>query len=196
MLSGVDALTIGGSKLGIELNHATAAIVGAGGAIGKASAVLLAEQVAHLILIGNPARPEKSRFRMLKVMAEMYRYLREQKLNGREFVPNSIGAKVNALEDLPELDGSLREWMDYCEQQLEDSNCPIRITVDLRSHLPAADLVLAATSSTEALITPDIIKPGALICDMSRPVNVSPDVLEQRQDVLVIDGGVIELRKT
>lgn len=193
VLSGVDALTIGGSKLGIELNHATAAIVGAGGAIGKASAVLLAEQVAHLILIGNPARPEKSRFRMLKVMAEMYRYLREQKLNGREFVPNSIGAKVNALEDLPELDGSLREWMDYCEQQLEDSNCPIRITVDLRSHLPAADLVLAATSSTEALITPDIIKPGALICDMSRPVNVSPDILEQRQDVLVIDGGVIEL---
>lgn len=193
VLSGIDALTIGGTKLGLALDRSTAAIVGAGGAIGKASAMLLAEQVARLILIGNPARPEKSRFRMLKVMAEMYRYLREQHFAGREFAANSIGAVVNRLPDLPALDAGLSKWMDYCESQLEKPGCPVTVTVDLRSYLPAADLVLAATSSTDDLITPDIIKPGALICDMSRPANVSGDVLTQRQDVLVIDGGVIEL---
>lgn len=191
--SGVDALMSGAEKLGLALHQATAAIIGAGGAIGKASALLLAEHVGGLIMIGNPQRPEKNRVRMLNALAEMYRYLRERQERGARYVPGSIAAYVNTLPDLPSLDAPSRDWVQYVEEDLRRPGCPVAITVDLRQYLPQADLILAATSSPDALITPDLLKPGALICDMSRPSNVSAEVLEKRPDVLVIDGGVIEL---
>ena len=46
---------------------------------------------------------------------------------------------------------------------------------------------MVATSSLERLITPDSLKSGAVICDMSRPSNVSEEVLRST-DVLVIGG--------
>ncbi|MBY6278198.1 MAG: aminotransferase III, partial [Symbiobacterium thermophilum] len=50
-----------------------------------------------------------------------------------------------------------------------------------------------ATSSAEDLVTPANLKFGAVVCDISRPPNVSRAVKEARPDVLVIDGGVVEV---
>jgi len=49
--------TTAAQQVGLDLNKVTGAVVGCGGAIGKALALLLAEQVQRLILIGNPASP-------------------------------------------------------------------------------------------------------------------------------------------
>lgn len=191
--SGVDALIRSGQKLGLELNRATAAVVGAGGAIGKASALLLADKVANLILIGNPNRVEKSNYRMLKVMAEMYRYLTEKGNNGQVFSTGTVGAYVNNLTNRPKVTDSLTEWIDFAKQDLLSSTCPVKITVDIKKNLPDAHIILAATSSTDVLITSDILRKGALICDLSRPSNVCKAIPEKRSDVLVIDGGIIEV---
>ncbi len=191
--SGIEALVRSGEKLGLKLNQVTAGIVGAAGAIGKSSALLLAEQVGKIILIGNPNRVEKSNYRMLKVVAEMYRYLTKQGVAGRTFPRGTIGAYVNNLAQRPEITEGLREWIDYAESDLENSRCPIKITVDIKQHLPDANLILAATSSTDVLITSDILRTGAVVCDLSRPSNVCKEVVETRADVLVIDGGVIEI---
>ncbi len=43
------------------------------------------------------------------------------------------------------------------------------------------------------MIEPDDLRPGAVVCDVARPRNVSRVVYERRNDVLVIDGGVIEV---
>lgn len=193
VVSGVDALIKSAKKLNLELHQLSAAIVGAGGAIGKASAMLLGEKVARLTLIGNPSRPEKSEYRMLKVMAEMYRYLRYSDHGNQEYTKGSIGDYVKQLADIPKNNASLSEWIEFVQSELENSDCPVIITVNLGEHLPHADIVLAATSSTETLITSENLKAGAVICDMSRPSNVSQDVLTNRNDVLVIDGGVIEV---
>jgi predicted amino acid dehydrogenase len=53
--------------------------------------------------------------------------------------------------------------------------------------------VISATSSRERLIQPGDLPPGAVVCDISRPPNVSAAVEQARPDVLVIDGGVVEL---
>jgi len=193
VLSGVEALLIAGSKLGIDMHQATAAVVGAGGAIGKASALLLSEHVSRLILIGNPDRPEKSYARMRRIIAEMYRYIARLGQQGKKFTEGSFGAYVSSLTNLPHPEAGLEAWMEVVQRENELGRCPVMVTVDLRRYLPEADLILSATSSTEALITADILSPGAIICDMSRPGNVAKDVLERREDVLVIDGGVIEL---
>lgn len=191
--SGVEALITSAEKLDLQFGNLSAAIVGAGGAIGKATAMLLAEKVSHLTLIGNPARPEKSEYRMLKVVAEMYRYLRYPENGDPNYPEGTIGHYVRELDKVPSLESSLSDWITLVEADLEKSECPVKITIEIEQHLPNADIILVATSSTETLITPEIIKTGAVICDMSRPSNVSEAVLTERPDVLVIDGGVIEV---
>lgn len=56
-----------------------------------------------------------------------------------------------------------------------------------------ADLILTVTSSTHAVIEPNGVKPGAVICDIARPRDVSRMVAAERDDVLVIDGGMVEV---
>ncbi|NPV66159.1 MAG: shikimate dehydrogenase [Anaerolineae bacterium] len=56
-----------------------------------------------------------------------------------------------------------------------------------------ADLVLTVTSAITAVIEPEHLKPGAVVCDVARPRDVSRRVGEQRDDVLVIEGGMVEV---
>ena len=54
---------------------------------------------------------------------------------------------------------------------------------------PTADIVLTVTSAVEAIVQPEHLKPGAVVCDVARPRDVSKRVAAQRNDVLVIEGG-------
>ncbi len=56
-----------------------------------------------------------------------------------------------------------------------------------------ADLVITATSSTGNIITADMLKTGALVCDVSLPHDVAREVATLRPDVLVIEGGLVEI---
>ena len=192
VVSGVEAAVSAAKEVGLEMATATGAVVGAGGAIGKALAILLSEQVQNLILIGNPARPEKSEYRMLKVAVEIIQHLRTLAGSGRQLAPGSLGAFAAQLDSVPAEDAPLSVWVEFAREVLA-SGAPLTLTVDSRAHLTRADLILADSSRMEARITPDVLKPGAVVCDMSRPSNVSKEVLEERPDVLVIDGGVIAL---
>ncbi len=70
---------------------------------------------------------------------------------------------------------------------------PVIISTSVNEVLPLADVVISATSSVGKLITPANLKIGAIVCDMSRPANVSEEVEKTRPDVLAIDGGVIQV---
>ncbi|WP_051829791.1 MULTISPECIES: aminotransferase class III-fold pyridoxal phosphate-dependent enzyme [Streptomyces] len=59
--------------------------------------------------------------------------------------------------------------------------------------IAGADLVVAATSSPGLLIDPATPKPGAIICDVSQPANAGPELAEQRPDLAVFAGGLVEL---
>ncbi len=67
----------------------------------------------------------------------------------------------------------------------------VTLEPDAREAARGADLVFAVTSSTGVLLDPEDLRPGSVICDVARPRNVSDKVLERRDDVLVMDGGVI-----
>jgi len=70
--------------------------------------------------------------------------------------------------------------------------CDVHIATDLRG-LPEADIVLSVTSSGGELIQPQHLKAGAVVCDVARPRDVSAKVAAERRDVLVIDGGMVEV---
>lgn len=67
----------------------------------------------------------------------------------------------------------------------------IRVATDVRTAVADADVIITVSSATDVLIEPPDLQPGAVVCDVARPRNVSRAVYEQRDDVLVIDGGVI-----
>lgn len=70
--------------------------------------------------------------------------------------------------------------------------CEVHIAHDV-AVLPECDVVLTVTSAGAALIQPEHLKPGAIVCDVARPRDVSAQVVATRQDVLVIDGGMVEV---
>jgi predicted amino acid dehydrogenase len=66
----------------------------------------------------------------------------------------------------------------------------VQIATDMQA-VAQADLILAVTSALEAVIEPEHLKPGAVVCDIARPRDVSAQVAAKRDDVLVIDGGMV-----
>jgi len=70
---------------------------------------------------------------------------------------------------------------------------PVSVTSDLRAAVRSADVVITVSSAIDVLIEPEDLRPGTVVCDVARPRNVSRLVYERRRDVLVIDGGVIDV---
>lgn len=59
--------------------------------------------------------------------------------------------------------------------------------------IQSADAVITVTSADNPIVDPEHLKPGAIVCDVSRPRNVSERVSKERPDVLVIEGGVVKV---
>jgi fatty aldehyde-generating acyl-ACP reductase len=78
------------------------------------------------------------------------------------------------------------------QRQVEAMGARAICSTDMAS-LRQADLVLAVTSSSEPIIQPEDLKTGSVVCDVARPRNVHQQVSERRDDVLVIDGGVVSV---
>ncbi len=137
----VEGALLGAHRMGIDVDQARVAVVGATGAIGAACCRILARQVGGLILIART----RSRLEAL-------------------------------AEDLPSF-GPAR----------------VEVTSDVRRAVGGADIVITVSTATDVLIEPEDLRPGAVVCDVARPRNVSRLVYDRRSDVLVIDGGVIEV---
>ncbi|WP_422447722.1 saccharopine dehydrogenase NADP-binding domain-containing protein [Thermoanaerobacterium sp. DL9XJH110] len=76
---------------------------------------------------------------------------------------------------------------------LNDTGLSVRISSDVHSALKRADVVITVTSSVDSVIDAGDLKPGAVVCDVARPRDVSREVAEKRDDVLIIEGGVVEV---
>ena len=72
-----------------------------------------------------------------------------------------------------------------------ESNAEPKVLTEVQAGIKDADIVVTATSAVTAIIHPVDIKPGAVVCDIARPRDVSHRVAKERNDVLVIDGGVV-----
>lgn len=122
----------------IEPAHATAAVMGATGSIGRVCAHLLAERVQRVVLIGR---------------------------------------RAEALERIA--------------AELADAPAEVTVSRDAGRVLPEAEMVVTVTSALDAVIEPEMLRTGAVVCDVARPRDVSVAVQKQRDDVLVIEGGAV-----
>ena len=69
----------------------------------------------------------------------------------------------------------------------------VHSTTDIESGIRDADIVVTVSSAVDEIIKPGFIKRGAVVCDIARPRDVAMSVSKERDDVLVIDGGVVEV---
>lgn len=92
-----------------------------------------------------------------------------------------IGRNLEKLEELKK----------YFMMKYEDID--IRCNTNIKEGISTADTVITVTSSIREVIYPEDIKSGAVVCDVARPRDVSKVVQSIRKDVLVIEGGVIQV---
>jgi len=86
-----------------------------------------------------------------------------------------------------------RKLEELAAKILFDTGLAVKVTSDSKKALQSGDVVITVTSSVDTVIEPEDLKSGAVVCDVARPRDVSQRVAEVRDDVLVIEGGVVEV---
>lgn len=76
-------------------------------------------------------------------------------------------------------------------------HCKITVVTNPNKDAETADLIVTSTSAQDKKVL-DImrVKPGCVICDVSRPLDISEEDAVKRPDVLVVESGEIELPGT
>jgi predicted amino acid dehydrogenase len=82
--------------------------------------------------------------------------------------------------------------LDELKESLKSKSNPA-IYTSVSNGIKEADIVLTVTGATQEIIYPNDIKSGAVVCDVARPRDVSTLVSRVRDDVLVIDGAIVEV---
>jgi predicted amino acid dehydrogenase len=77
------------------------------------------------------------------------------------------------------------------DRVLSETGSLCQVTTDSKAAVAAADVVITVSSAMDAIIDPLDLKPGAVVCDVAVPRDVDHRVSSMRDDVLVIDGGLI-----
>jgi acetylornithine/succinyldiaminopimelate/putrescine aminotransferase/predicted amino acid dehydrogenase/acyl carrier protein len=168
----------------------TTAVLGAGGAIGRAVVANLLARCKRLHLVGNPARSaDQLRDQLMQVAAEAYEHL----LAGEDEIPaGSLAARIIEDQERPRRDASRREVLAFLASfALRDGG--LRLGSDAAVAARAADVLITATSATGALVAAEDLRRGAVVCEISRPYNLGDAIRRERPDVQVIEAGVIEL---
>ena len=87
------------------------------------------------------------------------------------------------------------EKVNLIKEKLKEINLENRFfsaSTDLENILPA-DLVITTTSHPSSLIKSEHLKKRAIIYDVAQPMNVSPKLIEERPDIIKIDGGYVDI---
>src|SRR5258707_5889991 len=88
--------------------------------------------------------------------------------------------------------GKRADAVEEVREKCEGRRATVRTGTDMNL-IYDADLVLTVTSAINSVIEPQHLKPGAVVCDVARPRDVSKLMADQRDDVLVIEGGMVEV---
>lgn len=203
-LMAVEALFKGAALMHIDPLAARGAVLGATGSIGRACALMMSERVCQLTLFGNPKHINSSKTRLSLLVKDIIEYAAARRKKG---IIDGMSAWLYKAEGLLRIKSSPKA-LKLLDQLLDGQNLgekflqelcqeigilnPISYSLDINNVLPQCNLIIAASNSPEYLIFSRHLQPGAVVCDVARPADVAPEVLEQRDDVLLLEGGLVE----
>lgn len=190
--AGVKAVEMAVEQSGRALSGQVGCVIGAAGAIGSATAILMAPAVKRIVLVGNSAHDiEVTRKKLIKVASAICAHILTRLEGGESYEPGTIGGVIEALaiEERPSADASPAEIKVFAE--FLEEKYGLFLLTNNTNMVKMADVIFSATSMPKAFITANILKKGAVLCDLSRPRSIENDSVIGRDDVLVIDGGII-----
>jgi len=200
----MEALWEGARLMRIDPSRARGAVLGATGSIGRVCALLMAEEVSELVLVGNPEHPTSSKNRLqsltLDIMSHALALLDQGRVTGVAGWLADLRGRLNEqgkADYWERLVTALTQEQRGAYSLLQETSqevgweCPVVVEMDTDKVLIGCDLIVAASSSPEYLIYPNHLKPGAVVCDVARPEDISPQVYELRNDVLLLEGGLV-----
>ncbi|TAM58000.1 shikimate dehydrogenase [bacterium] len=177
-----------GAELGAEIVGlgAFTGVVGDGG-------VTIAERSPIPVTTGNSLT-------VVAAVQSLLRGAREMEIDPKDAVCTVVGAtgsigsavvrmlgdKVGRMVLVARNQTRLRK---FAEEVAPELGAPVEFTTDVSAGVRRAQLIITATSSTLEIIHPEDLQPGAVVCEVSLPHDVSRRVAELRPDVLVIEGG-------
>lgn len=170
-VAGVEQLGRELSQKGSPLSQATIAVVGAGGSVGRAVALLLARRTKRLILIGNRSNSDKSLSRL-------------------NDVARSIATLVQEVQQASNQDMRTSRAKAMAAELIEQGR--LVITTDLDA-LHSADGAVVAVSAPQPFLRLGQFRPGAIVCDLSRPGAFHQTDARQQENVTVIPAGLIRM---
>ena len=85
--------------------------------------------------------------------------------------------------------GRDRARLEVVKEELTGAD--VTVHDEVHAGLRDARIIITVTSATDAVIQPEDLAPGCVVCDVARPRDVSVRVARERDDVLVIEGGVV-----
>ncbi|SKA07579.1 polysaccharide biosynthesis protein [Selenihalanaerobacter shriftii] len=69
----------------------------------------------------------------------------------------------------------------------------LKWSTDINNSLLEADIIVTVSSAVDSIIDVGNLKPGSIVCDVARPRDVAKQVSGVRDDILVIEGGLVEV---
>jgi predicted amino acid dehydrogenase len=79
---------------------------------------------------------------------------------------------------------------------IERGGKPDHIEINHRiSAVREADIIITVTNAPEAVVEDEDIRPGAIIIDDAQPSDISPEIIANRKDIIVIEAGVISAKE-
>lgn len=111
----------------------------------------------------------------------------------------SIGRAVSLIlsKDMRRINLVARDQakLQTLEKDIKQLNPSVNLmyTSDIKEAVQQSEIVISASGAVQSLIDPSFLLPGAVICDVARPRDVALKVGREREDVLVIEGGIVEV---
>jgi predicted amino acid dehydrogenase len=188
VVQSIQAIT---QRVGMNLNKARVAVVGATGAIGRLVSLMISDEAGALTLVGNALNTDATE-RCQSIADEIYSYLlvdRPIDSTVREPKGKLAYTVIHKVEEA--MNDSGNDSVAAAVRRVYN-DLPIRCMTNLDSALGDVDIVVAATNSDTALIQAHHLRDWTIVCDVARPPNVSEEA-NCRSNALIFDGGLVEL---
>jgi acetylornithine/succinyldiaminopimelate/putrescine aminotransferase/predicted amino acid dehydrogenase len=187
-VAGLEALENAARRAGIE--RPRLAVLGATGNIGAALAEVAADHLPEIVLVGRPG----SRKRLERVAGEVYfgAWKRLTRQGATDGVAGAIAATETLRRLRPDDVARIGEAIRVGLAEELGERAPVRVSEDLAT-VRECNLVITATNAARPVLLPEHLGRGpVVVCDVAAPRDVDPRVLREREDVIVLKGGLVK----
>lgn len=184
------------SMRGLDPSCISLSLVGAAGNIGASYSMMISNYFTKINLVGTPKPRSLQRLERIRsqIIQKAYQLLAEN--------PSASNINTGIVKRLSESPLVKRLVYENASQQaalkairVQETrmvNDIVSVSTDIES-IKQSDVIVAVSNSNEKIIRDAFVRKNAIICDVSIPSTTDPSIIQKREDVLYLTGGIVKL---